>query len=222
MFGMSTTTAFHSDSAHRTFHKAVSVLFEPSLVATPFIFAFVYTRRHLFTLDLQTIYLFLSAFGAIIPATYTIVLYKMGVISSMFYSHRRDRLYFYPLLVFCCVGVFLLFAYSSDSRALTGAAFAAIAVGVGLAVLTIWHKVSYHLAGLGGALSITVALLGNVGFFVLPIMLLVAYSRVRLREHTWLEVIIGGLYGMVCAAAAFRFFLARGDLILDLLPKLTS
>jgi membrane-associated phospholipid phosphatase len=210
------------DSTHARLHKLISFVFEPSLVATPFIFLFVYVRRHLFTLDLQTIYLVLSLFGAIIPATYTITLYRLGIISSVFYSRRRDRLWFYPLLIFCELGVFVLFAYSSTSMALTGAAFAAIAVGVGLALLTFWHKISYHLAGLGGALSITVAILGTWGFLTLPVMILVAYSRVRLREHTWLEVTVGGLFGIITAAAAFRFFMARGHLILELLPRLGS
>ena len=220
MSAMQSTAATLDDtvSRHDRLHKLISVLFEPSILGTPFIFVVVYTRRHLFALDLQTVYLLLSFFGAVMPITYTIVLYKLGLISSLFYSRRRDRMYFYPLLIFSELNVFFLFSYVSSSRALMAAAFAALAVSTGLAALTFWHKISYHLAGLGGALSIAVALVGWPGFVLLPIMPLVAYSRVRLREHSWFEVTLGGVYGIVVAAAAFRWFSARGDWILAWLP----
>ena len=207
-------------STHDRLHKLISYVFEPSLVATPFIFAVVYTRRHTFALPLETIYLILSLFGAIIPVVYTITLYKLGKIASIFYSNRRDRLYFYPLLIACETGVFFLFAYQSTSRALVSAAFATIVVAVGLALMTFWHKISYHLAGLGGGLSIAVALIGESGFILLPVMVLVAYSRTRLREHSWLEVTVGGIYGIVSSAIAFQAFSTYGSLFLDLLPGL--
>jgi hypothetical protein len=205
-------------SEHDRLHKIISVVFEPSILGTPFILAVVYTRRHLFSLDLTAVYLLLSFFGAVLPVSYTLALYKLGRIESLFYSRRRDRIYFYPLLIFSEASVFLFFAYASTSRALMAAAFAALVVSAGLAALTFWHKISYHLAGLGGALSIAVALVGWPGFVLLPVMPLVAYSRVRLREHTWLEVTVGGLYGIVAAAAGFRWFTARGDWLLARLP----
>jgi hypothetical protein len=208
-------------SAHQRLHKLISYVFEPSLVATPFIFAVVYTRRHTFTLDLQSVYLILSFFGAVVPVLYTITLYKLNKISSIFYSRRADRIYFYPLMIGCEVGVFFFFAYASTSRALISAAFATIVVAVGLAIMTLWNKISYHVAGLGGALSIAVALIGEWGFVLLPVMVLVAYSRTRLREHTWLEVTIGGVYGIVSAALAYRMFSVYGSLFLDLLPGLS-
>lgn len=218
MSTMPGTATLAAPSQHDRLHKLISVIFEPSILGTPFILAVVYTRRHLFSLDLQTVYLLLSFFGAILPVTYTVALYKLGRISSLFYSRRRDRVYFYPLLIFSELNVFLLFAYVSTSRALMAAAFAALVVSTGLALLTLWHKISYHLAGLGGALAIAVALVGWPGFVLLPVMPLVAYARVRLREHTWLEVTVGGLYGIVAAAAGFRLFMARGGWVLDRLP----
>lgn len=212
--------ADQATSAHDRLHKLISYVFEPSLVATPFIFAVVYTRRHTFALPLDTIYLILSLFGAVIPVLYTITLYKLEKIASIFYSRRSDRIFFYPLLIACESGVFFFFAYQSTSRALVSAAFATIVVAVGLAIMTFWHKISYHLAGLGGGLSIAVALIGQWGFVLLPVMVLVAYARVRLREHTWLEVTVGGIYGIVSSAIAYRAFSTYGSLFLDLLPGL--
>lgn len=217
MIAMPATATMPADpNRHNGLHKLLSVVFEPSLVATPLIFTFVYTRRHLFTLDLATVYMVLGLFGAVIPGVYTVALYKAGRIGSLFYSRKRDRAYFYPMMLFCELCVFFFFAWASTSRALPGAAFAGIAVGAGLALLTPWHKVSYHVAGLGGGMSIALALLGAWGFVFLPIMVLVAYARVRLREHTWLEVTIGGLYGMVSAAVAYQWFLEHGDLLIAL------
>lgn len=220
MYGMSATaTVPAATSRYHTLHKVISVVFEPSLVATPLILIFVYTRRHLFTLELPVVYLVLGMLGTVIPLAYTVALRKAGLISSLFYSRKSDRVYFYPMMLICEVVVFVFFAWFSTSRALPGAAFAGIIVSLGLAALTRWHKVSYHAAGLGGGLSIAVALVGPWGFVYLPMLALVAYSRVRLREHSWLEVTVGGTYGMISAAVGYRWFIDNGDLIINLLPR---
>ncbi len=221
---MSGTTALQPPPAqapvseHRRLHRIISYLFEPSLFSAPLVVLFVYVRRHLFTIPLELVVLGLVVLGAVIPLAYTGILVWTGRISGIFYARRRDRLYFYPMLLACEAAIFLLFAYTTSSMALRAAVFAMIAVSATLGVLTIWHKVSYHLAGLGGALSIAVALIGFEGLLVLPIMALVAYSRRRLDAHTWLEVTIGGTVGIVVSALGFRWFLTYGGVILAGIP----
>lgn len=203
---------------HRRLHRFISYVFEPSLVAAPLMMLLIYTRRHLFTVPISTVYLWMGLFGAFIPVTYTLILYKFGRITSVFYTRRRDRIYFYPLILGCEFLIFMLLAYTTISRDLTSTAFAALATTFGLAILTAWQKISYHLAGLGGLFSIATALVGVAGFLVLPLMVLVAYSRTRLGEHTWLQVTVGGLYGMLAAALAFRWFHGTGYEYLAWLP----
>jgi hypothetical protein len=223
--GMLKTASLQNDLTamvrkRRTLHQVISFLFEPSVVATPLILLFVYTRRHTFSLDLWSIYLILALFGGVIPLLYTYMLRSRNYISSFSYSRRQDRVFFYPMLLVCVSSVFMLFVYTSTSHVLLAAAFAAFVAAAGLMMLTLWHKISYHLAGLGGIMAITVALVGLPGFALLPVMFLVAYSRRRLNEHTWLEVGVGGVYGIVSAAAAYRWFLAHGDWVIGRLPGL--
>lgn len=194
----------------RALHKIISLIFEPSVVAAPLVLVLVYTRRHMFSISLEMAYLGLALLSLIIPLIYTSTLYRLGVISSLFYSRREDRIYFYPMMLVCILGVFLFFGFTSTSKALLSASFAAMVVGFGLAVFTLWHKVSYHLAGLGGILSIALVLVGFKALVFLPLMVLVAYSRTRLGAHTWFEVTVGGVFGMVTSAVAFQWFYETG------------
>jgi membrane-associated phospholipid phosphatase len=212
---MPTTTASlkppADEPAHQPLHRLISVVFEPSVVAAPLVAILIYVRRHTFELDLGLVFLALFLLGGLLPAVYSLSLRHWGVISSLFYSRRQDRLYFFPMLLLVELGIFVFFTAVTTSLALQAAAFAAFVVSLGLAILTIWNKISYHLAGLGGVMTLAVALVGLPGFALLPVMVLVAYSRRRLGEHTWLEVTVGGVYGIVTAALAYTWYLANAD-----------
>lgn len=194
----------------QSLHKLISLVGEPSVVAAPLVLILVYTRRHLFSIPLEMAYVGLALLALVIPLVYTTTLYRFGVISSYFYSRREDRIYFYPMMLACVLGVFLFFGFTSTSKALLSASFAALVVGFGLGILTLWHKVSYHLAGLGGIMSIAIVLVGSPALVFLPLMVLVAYSRTRLGAHSWFEVTVGGIFGMVVSAIAFQWFYQTG------------
>lgn len=83
-----------------------------------------------------------------------------------------------------------------------------------LFLANIFYKVSMHLAGLGGALTLLFILMlqygGPLGFtFLLALIAatLTAWARYRLKAHTWLELVLGLLLGIIAQTAAYLFLI---------------
>jgi hypothetical protein len=93
---------------------------------------------------------------------------------------------------------------------LAGAAHAVIeslyAMGFVLAialVVTLVSKVSLHVAAMAGAVIIISQLLGAICILVVPLVVLVAWSRMELHEHTLGQVGAGLVVGVVGSAQAY-------------------
>jgi hypothetical protein len=84
--------------------------------------------------------------------------------------------------------------------ALVGAGVAGLVVAV---TVSHWWKMSIHAAVAAGAVVVLVLTFGYRLLAVAPLLAMVGWSRVRLRDHTVAQVVVGGLIGAVVAGVVF-------------------
>jgi hypothetical protein len=70
-------------------------------------------------------------------------------------------------------------------------------------VITQWWKVSLHAAVAGGAAATLVLLYGPWLLVLVPLVALIAWSRVEVEDHTVAQVIVGALSGPILGGAVF-------------------
>ena len=63
-------------------------------------------------------------------------------------------------------------------------------------VITVYWKISMHSAGAAGLATLVFAVLGAQVFAFTPVVL-VAWSRLYLKRHTFMQVLAGGILGTV-------------------------
>ncbi|UQX03465.1 phosphatase PAP2 family protein [Streptomyces sp. RerS4] len=116
---------------------------------------------------------------------------------------RQDRLLVIPgimLSVAACIALMKVFDAPQEMIALIAAMLAALVVI--LAVTTVW-KVSVHTAVSSGALVMLAFAYGPWALAAYPLVALVGWSRVALRDHTLAQVLVGTALGAATAAPVF-------------------
>jgi membrane-associated phospholipid phosphatase len=72
-----------------------------------------------------------------------------------------------------------------------------------LAVTRWWTKVSFHAAVAAGTATTLVLVFGPWLLLACPVVALVAWSRVRLRDHTPAQAAVGAVLGVLAAGVVF-------------------
>jgi membrane-associated phospholipid phosphatase len=70
-------------------------------------------------------------------------------------------------------------------------------------LVTLWWKVSLHTAAASGTVAILVLSFGPLFILALPLIVLVAWSRIRLGDHTQAQTLAGAVLGGLVATAVF-------------------
>lgn len=82
----------------------------------------------------------------------------------------------------------------------------AMAVGLALSLLvTLFWKISIHVAVVAGAIVILVLVFGPQCLALVPVVFLVGWARVAVGDHTPLQVAAGAVLGATVAAIVFTF-----------------
>lgn len=137
-----------------------------------------------------------------IPTLYVIVLMKKGIFHIFHVSDRRQRKYLFPVLIACfMLTVFVLWRDRAISRLIVAILAFGLPNVIFIALVSLWLKVSLHCAGIGGLLAASAYPFGWPGAAAgLAVLLVTAWSRVRLKEHTLPEVIAGAVIGTASMA----------------------
>jgi hypothetical protein len=120
--------------------------------------------------------------------------------------HVRDREGRLIPLLLCLVTtvagllILVLGRAPRDVVALDAAMLATLIVCI---VITQWWKISLHSAVAGGAAATMVLIYGPLCLVLVPIVALVAWSRVELRDHTVAQAIVGAFTGPVVGGVVF-------------------
>lgn len=120
--------------------------------------------------------------------------------------HLRDRTQRpIPLLaavVLIATGLAMLVVLNGPPQlvALVAAMLTALTAAL---VVTLWWKLSVHAAAAGGTVAILTLTLGPALTLSIPVVALVAWSRVRLGDHTTAQTVAGAAVGGLIATIVF-------------------
>jgi putative transposase len=137
-------------------------------------------------------------------AVLTVRQVRRGAWTTVDASRPRDRPVLYAV---GGAGMLALIGYLAvahpGSPMLRGAAGTLVMLGV-CAVATVWVKVSLHMAVAALAAAVLVHLGSPAGWILLAALPLLAWSRIALGRHRWIEVILGGAIGAVSGIVLAR------------------
>ncbi len=140
---------------------------------------------------------------AAVCATFPTTLYIEHALRRRDLSRRFERLV--PLGI-ACASVLTAFVLVRDLEAprdlQTVLLTMLLVLGLTLAA-TPFNRVSVHMAAITGSTVAVQLLFGPIGVALLPIVAIVAWSRLELAEHTLAQVVIGASLGVIGASAAY-------------------
>ncbi|GIG59878.1 hypothetical protein Lfu02_42500 [Longispora fulva] len=144
-------------------------------------------------------------FSAVVPYAVIRIFMRLGRIEGDHHiGDRRQRTV--PLLfamLSVLLGVLALhFLGAPREDVAIGAVMLAVLLVTGV-VNALWWKLSAHTAVAAGSVAVLVLLFGAALLVAVPVVAAVAWSRVRLRDHTTAQVLAGIGLGAVVATAVW-------------------
>jgi hypothetical protein len=130
-----------------------------------------------------------------------------GELSDGHLSIREQRIV--PLLFgLVCAGVALVVLLLLQVSASFLATIVAVLVAgvVTLIITRYWTKISLHLIGITGAVTVLLLVFGPLLLVVSPLIVLVGWARWRLRAHTLLQMGISVVLAVGVTVGIFRLF----------------
>jgi len=144
-----------------------------------------------------------ALFAGVLPLAYLIRGTRRGRWSDHHVGEREKRpTVILVILASVLVGVGLLVLAGAPRELLALMAAMAAGLVVTLAVTLGW-KVSVHAAVAGGTVVILALVFGPALNLLWPVVALIAWSRVQLRDHTTWQVLAGAALGAAVASAVF-------------------
>jgi membrane-associated phospholipid phosphatase len=138
-------------------------------------------------------------FTVVIPLSYAEHLRRAGTVESVHIFEQHARMA--PLALTgasSVMGFAVLYLVGAPEGILRLGAILFMLAGALLAA-TWFLKVSGHVAGWTAGTTVLVVLYGPPMIFLYLVAVPIAWSRLRLEKHTWLEVIVGFAYGITIA-----------------------
>ncbi len=201
--GVTPTGVARAGSSRRTVAKIVTELFSPAVVVVllPLAVAWQATGHRVGVTLLWG--LLVAVFSSVLPMAFIIFGARRGRWDGHHVRNREARLLPLSLCgVSTAVGlaIMLLGRAPRDLIALDIAMLITLAVCI---LITQLWKISIHASVAAGAVATVVLLYGPWLLLLILPLVLVAWSRVQLSDHTVAQVIVGALTGPVIGGAVF-------------------
>ncbi|MEK7517494.1 MAG: hypothetical protein AAB583_03005 [Patescibacteria group bacterium] len=190
------------------FARSVSFLLSPLFVLLPIPYILVsrFTDNHIYAIKWMIFsYIFILAIAVFIG-----VGVLLGIFSNFDVSKREQRpllFTFTALIIFSYLVSLLIF---DGPKILFMAVFALILGLIIIAIVNQWVKASIHVAILTSSVLLMIILYKGYYFLFLLLIPLLSWARVKMREHTILETVVGSIFGVlltVIVYVASRYFL---------------
>ncbi|MCM0676576.1 phosphoesterase PA-phosphatase [Micromonospora phytophila] len=142
-------------------------------------------------------------FCAVVPIGVIVYGVRRGWLTDRHIGDHTQRLR--PLglgLTSVAVGIALLAAFDPP-RLLFALMVATLVNGAAVTAVNHWWKLSVHVATAAGSVIILILVFGAALHALWPLVAAVAWSRVRLRDHTLAQVIAGATVGVPLTAVTF-------------------
>ena len=139
-------------------------------------------------------------FAAGFPYGLVLIGVRRGRITDHNISRREQRPRMMAVaLASVAVGLLVLFWLDAPHALFALVASMVAGVAVALAVTSFW-KISIHAAVAAGMVASLVILVSPWWLLFAPLVVLTGWARVEVRDHTPLQVLVGGVVGAVVAA----------------------
>ena len=168
--------------------KTISIIFNP-LVISPFVFYVLIFNDH--NINNYLFFLIAVFFSSILPFSSILYFKKIGKISSLEAPIRKQRLELLIISSLFNLIAFVLLKYFDASNIVQGLMFCyAINTAVTWLITRYW-KISIHMIGLGGPFVALLLSGCNNLFLMTVIIILVYFSRIKLKAHNHAQLITG-------------------------------
>jgi hypothetical protein len=177
------------------FAKAVSFFLGPMFTLFPILYTLIakFSQDHSYILK----WTLFSYMFVLIVALFVIIGVMIGAFSNFDVSKREQRplLFAFSAIVMLCylISIFIF----NGPKSLFIALFAVILGLISVVIVNKWTKASIHLATLTSATLFIGVVYGGYFFLFLTLIPLLAWARVKMKEHTPKETIIGTILGIV-------------------------
>ncbi|MFD0416826.1 hypothetical protein [Streptomyces sp. NPDC127108] len=142
-------------------------------------------------------------FAAVIPVAYIKYGMRRGMWADRHVGQRQRRLLLIPVImasVATGIGGMLWLEAPRQMLALVAAMLATLAV---LLPITVFWKISVHTSVAAGALAMLADAYSPLLWIATPVVALIAWSRIILRDHTVAQTVAGAAVGAVVAGSVF-------------------
>lgn len=176
------------------------VVVAPAVYAAVVMLGFGHDARHIYYLSI----LFVAS--TLLPVIFITWLKQRGKISDFNISLRQQR--YQPLLLITLVnaaGCSWIMA-SGAPPLLSGILLFNSVNTVILLLVTLQWKISIHLFTLTSAIALLFMQFGFPAFWLLPVVPLLMWSRIRLKAHNFMQTLVGGLIGFMLMLAELKWW----------------
>lgn len=136
-------------------------------------------------------------FGFIAPIVLFLILRNKGKLTDQDASIKEERtIPFLIAIIFYLIGLWVLIKYDLNIISIAFW-FCYISNTIITIFINKFWKISAHAMGAAGPFAAVVFAFGWIGLFMLPIVLLVGWSRIKLKCHTLTQVIAGILLAFI-------------------------
>lgn len=148
-----------------------------------------------------------GVFGVLFAAVFPVLFIRYGIRRGSWADRhlgvRQQRLVVMPFIIASVLTGTLLMRALGAPTELTALIAAMVVAMVVLLVITVWWKVSVHTAVSSGSVVVLALTYGPLLWAAYPLVALVGWSRVALRDHTLAQVLVGTALGALVAGVTF-------------------
>lgn len=181
--------------------RAVSFLLGPSFVLFPIPYVLVskLTNDHMYAFKWA-----IFSYGFIVvTAVFVTIGVLLGIFSNFDVSKKEQRPLLFSLLAFSMFCYFISLVFLSAPKILFfGILFLVIGL-VTVVIITKWIKASIHMAVLTSVIILISIAYKGYSFPLYLLIPLLAWARIKTKEHTFTETAIGTILGLVLTLSIY-------------------
>ncbi len=180
--------------------RAVSVLFDSSILSLPVFLAFGWREAGAAGAAWALLALLVMT-G--IPLGYILMGMRRGWVSDLELSRREERPRFILVSLSSDLLALALLQLGGGPRLLAAMALTYLALGATMFSISTYWKISLHMVGVAGFATALLIVYGPVAAWTYLALPLVAWARLRRRKHTVPQLVAGALGGAAITAVVF-------------------
>ena len=188
----------------RKIAKGISIIFQPTFI--PIALYFIVSLSAVPTVKGFWYALLGIVFVALAPIVLVYILARYNKISDPDLPDRRERFIPYLSIVGLYIIGFIVFCYLGAPSQILAITASYIAVTFFGAFISLFWKISMHMAGIAGPVTALIFLVNPI--FVLAYFLLIpiGWARYILKKHTFPQIVIGSGFSILLTYLIIRLF----------------